>query len=219
MDSSFDILRGKLSHFVPEAAAPLLADWIIRENVKIRVAKERKTRTGDYRPPQNGHGHRITVNMDLSPYEFLITLVHEFAHMRVTKRYYTNGFFRKRVDPHGKEWKAEFRSLMEVFIKLSVFPGEILTALQNYLNDPAASSCSDLPLQRVLKRHNSSRSHLVHLEELPEGSSFQLPDGRIFIKQEKMRKNFRCVSVPGGRAYIVSPVAEVMPVSSQEDAA
>ena len=60
---------------------------------------ERNSRYGDYTAPRNGQNHLITVNHNLNKYAFLITLVHEVAHL-VT---YNN--HRHRVSPHGGEWK------------------------------------------------------------------------------------------------------------------
>jgi SprT protein len=38
---------------------------------------------------------------------------------------------------------------------------------------------------------------------------FKLKDGRIFRKQEQLRKRFKCVEVKSRRVYLFSPVAEV----------
>ena len=38
---------------------------------------------------------------------------------------------------------------------------------------------------------------------------FKLKDGRIFRKEEKLRKRYKCVEVSSRRVYLFSPVAEV----------
>ncbi|HAD34265.1 MAG TPA: hypothetical protein DCF44_07170 [Chitinophagaceae bacterium] len=44
----------------------------------------------------------MSVNGNLNSYHFLITLLHEIAHMLVWEQ------FRNRVKPHGLEWKHVF---------------------------------------------------------------------------------------------------------------
>jgi len=38
---------------------------------------------------------------------------------------------------------------------------------------------------------------------------FKLKDGRVFRKDEKLRKRFKCTEVKTKRIYLFSPVAEV----------
>lgn len=209
MDSPFDKLCIKLRNYLPEQTVSTIADWIIDDRVKVKVTKSRSSKHGDYRPPANGVGHQITINQDLNKYEFLITLVHEFAHLRTTRKYYYNRFFPKHVDPHGPEWKQEFKGLMHDFLQQGIFPEKIHTALLAYMADPAASSCSHLPLQRAIKQSDPDRQHLLHLEELPDNSVFRLSDGRVFRKLERRRKNYSCLELASGKMYIVSPIAEV----------
>ncbi len=209
MDSPFNKLCEKLRRYLPEQTVPTIAQWIIDDRVKVKVTKSRSSKHGDYRPPANGEGHQITINQDLNPYEFLITLVHEFAHLRTTRKYYFQRFFPKHVDPHGKEWKQEFKQLMHDFLEQQIFPELVHEALIAYMADPAASSCSHLPLQRAIKQSDPNKSHILHLEELPDNSIFRLYDGRLFKKIGKRRKNYSCQDVLNGRMYIVSPIAEV----------
>src|SRR5574337_89035 len=71
-----------LKKYIPEPAVPLIAEWIYHFNFKLKIKKARLSRFGDYMPPMNGKNHVITVNNDLNPYAFLLTLVHEIAHLR-----------------------------------------------------------------------------------------------------------------------------------------
>jgi len=38
---------------------------------------------------------------------------------------------------------------------------------------------------------------------------FKLKDGRIFRKEEKLRKRYKCTEISSKRVYLFSPVAEV----------
>ena len=70
-----------LVKYIPEAAVPTIAEWIIHYDFKLKIKKERNSRLGDYTPPREGLNHLITINHNLNKYAFLITLVHEVAHL------------------------------------------------------------------------------------------------------------------------------------------
>lgn len=198
----------QLTPFLPPGAAGIIADWIGATNCEFRIARPRRSKLGDYRAPYGGKGHRISVNNNLNPYAFLVTTVHEFAHL---KTWQIHG---PRVKPHGKEWKAAFRQLMIPFLAQRILPDDIHAALTTYLENPAASSCSDLQLSRVLAGYDGHTHRdygFVFLEKLSEGDYFTTRDGRIFRKAEKLRTRFRCTEVETQRIYLFSPIAEVLP--------
>src|SRR3954466_8161784 len=98
-----------LRKYIPEPAVEKIADWIVKYDFKLKITRERSTRLGDYTSPQNGSNHIITINHNLNRYAFLITLVHEVAHL------VTYNIHRNKVNPHGSEWKQNFRVLMQPF--------------------------------------------------------------------------------------------------------
>lgn len=179
----------------------IILGWLKEYNIHLRVARKRSSKLGDYRPPQNGRGHQITVNYDLNPYAFLITLVHEIAHLLVWERY------RNRVRPHGSEWKNTYAELMEPFFEMETFPGDIRSALKNYLSKSYAASGSDLQLSRVLRQYDPEQG--ITLEDIEEGSIFKLPNGKTFRKGERVRKRYRCLRLDNQRVYLVNPLAGV----------
>ncbi len=69
-----------LKKYLPDrAVGPCLV--LIRETgVHLKIVNQRVTRHGDYRKMPDGT-HQITVNATLNKYRFLITLVHEIAHL------------------------------------------------------------------------------------------------------------------------------------------
>ncbi|UPT65852.1 MAG: SprT-like domain-containing protein [Sphingobacteriales bacterium JAD_PAG50586_3] len=141
----YDRLLTMLKKYVPEAACPLLVNWLIGYQTKLIITAERNTKLGDYRAPFDGMGHCITINHNLNQYSFLITLVHEFAHLSNFILY------KNTVAPHGKEWKLEFKRHMWFFLQSGMFPPDVDKALRKYMANPAASSCGDVNLMRVLK--------------------------------------------------------------------
>lgn len=195
-------LENGLAKYIPPAAVSLLAQWVIELNAHLRITRARNSKLGDYRHPYMGEGHRITVNHNLNPYAFLITLVHELAHLTTWNKY------QNRVPPHGTEWKNEYKILMREVVRLKVFPQDIFDALVAYMQNPAASSCSDVDLLRVLRKYDTNND-FIHLEELPDDTLFSLGNGMVMRKGPKLRKRYKCFEVNLRRYYMVSPLAEV----------
>lgn len=196
-------LENALSKYVPQGSLDICVQWIVDHRIAMRISKSRNSKYGDYRPPDGTLGHRISVNHDLNKYAFLITFTHEVAHLVTWSR------FKFRVDPHGKEWKAEFKRLMTPFFDMGVFPRELVTAVQGYLNNPGSSSCSDLNLMRALSKYDRKADSWTLLEELGDEARFRVRSGRVFIKGNKMRKNYNCVCVRTRQLYTINPTTEV----------
>lgn len=194
----------QLRKYMPASAAPVISRWINDSGCVFRISRSRTSKLGDYRPPHGGKGHRISVNHNLNPYAFLITTVHEFAHLKTWNTY------KNKVKPHGPEWKSDFRQLMRPFIQSGMFPNDIQQAIVRYLDNPAASSCTDLQLYRTLKRYDVPGEPVQTVEQLPANTMFALKNGRVFQKKEKIRKRYRCIEVKTQRVYLFSPIAEVM---------
>jgi len=192
-----------LSKYIPEEAAPLISKWIDYYVCDFKISKNRDTKLGDYRPPQRGAGHKISVNYNLNPYAFLVTTVHEFAHLHTWNEH------KNHAKPHGIEWKTNFKKMMQPFFELDIFPMDIKKAIVSYLQNPAASSCSDLNLYKTLRNYDHKDPALLSVEKIPQHHSFIMKNGRIFKKLDKIRKRYRCVEVKTGLIYLFSPIAEV----------
>jgi len=192
-----------LHKYIPEKAVPVISEWIYKFDFKLKIKKSRASKYGDYRPPVNGQNHQITVNYDMNKYAFLITLVHEVAHLTNWNRH------RDTVKPHGEEWKLHYKMLMQQFLHPEVFPADVIAALRKYMSNPAASSCTDINLQRVLKRYDDRQSTVL-LEDVKEGATFVYNGTRHFVKGEQVRKRFKCKEVKTNRLYLFNPLTEVM---------
>lgn len=191
-----------LKKYLPEQSVNLIADWIVRYDFKLKIKKERSTRLGDYTSPRHGLNHTITINHNLNKYSFLITLVHEVAHL------VTYNQFKNSVNPHGTEWKQNFQKLIQPFLTTDIFPLEVFAALRKYMQNPAASSCSDITLLRTLKLHDAD-SDTIFLEYLPLNTLFLYNGARIFQKGERIRKRFKCKEISSGAIYLFNPLVEV----------
>ncbi len=205
-----------LRKYLPERSVDIIAEWIYKYNFKLKVKRSRSTKIGDYMPPHDGKNHTVTVNHDLNKYAFLITLVHEIAHLATWERY------KGRVNPHGKEWKLEYSRLLNYFLQNDkllneeekLFPLEISTALQKHILNPSAASTSDLHLSRVLKKFDSDPETL-QLERIAAGSTFRIAHSKTtlseekYIKGEKRRTRFRCIQVQSKREYLIHALCNV----------
>ncbi len=196
-----------LKDYLPPHTYDAVLAYLHQYKVHLTVARERKSILGDYRHRTVHHNHRISVNGNLNPYAFLITLLHELAHL-LTFEAYGN-----KVQSHGKEWKSIFGQLLAQFIQHNIFPDDIRKALLSSISNPAASSCADEVLLRTLKRYDAKNGKTVLVEDVPLDALFLTHDGKVFKKGEKVRKRFKCVEVKTGRLYLFSPVYEVSPLS------
>ncbi len=190
-----------LLEYIPTEAHALVSHLLTTDHLVVKVKSERKTRHGDYRQLPNGK-HQITVNSNLNPYRFLITLIHEIAHLEAYKNY---GRF---IKPHGKEWKYTFQHLMLPFLRPEIFPLELLPLLAKHFKNPKASSDTDTQLALALKQFNETNDK-TYVFEVPLGQAFKLYNGRVFKRGEKRRKRFECVEVKTSKLYLFNPNAEV----------
>lgn len=195
-----------LARYLPQGTYAAVMNYLHQHKVHLTIARERKSILGDYRHRTFHENHRISVNGNLNPYAFLVTLLHELAHLLTFERF-GNG-----VASHGKEWKATYSALLDQFLRSGVFPEDIQRALMQSLANPAASSCAEDDLLRVLRRYDQKTNGYILVEELPQDGLFRTEDNRVFRRGEKLRKRFRCVEIETGKVFLFSPVYEVTPV-------
>ncbi|RZJ34994.1 MAG: sprT domain-containing protein [Flavobacterium sp.] len=196
-----------LHKYLPEHAVKPVFALIVENSVHLRVVNERVTRHGDYRSLAGKH--EITVNANLNKYRFLITLIHEIAHLVAFEK------FGRRIKPHGSEWKLTFQRLMIPFIRPEIFPASLLPLLARHFKNPAASSDTDATLSLALKQFDPVNDK-NYIFELPYGSLFRIHNGRIFRKGAQRTKRFECQEVGSGRVYLFNPNAEVELLTERE---
>ena len=192
-----------LSSYLPPNTFDGVLNFLHLYGVHLTIAKDRKSILGDYRHRTTDRNHRISVNGNLNQYAFLITLLHELAHLLTFEKW------GNKVQAHGQEWKLVFGQLLTQFVTQKVFPVALEKVLLQSIANPAASSCADEKLLKALKQYDTYTSHLVMVENITEGMLFKTDDGRVFKKGEKVRKRYKCVEVSSGKLYLFSPVYDV----------
>jgi len=185
-----------LQAHIPEPAIPYCLDLWKGSPFELKLSKSRQTKVGDFTSRGTKSHPRITLNHDLNPFQFLLTYVHEVAHLHVYLRY------GNRVDPHGEQWRTTFTELMIPLLWENVFPEEILHELRRHMINPMASSFSDARLTQVMRRFDKNASQFVVLLALPEGSIFKF-QGRYFMKGKLRRTRILCREMKSKRDYLV----------------
>jgi hypothetical protein len=194
-------LSDTLARYIPEHAVKPVFELIVANQVHLKIVNERQTRHGDYRRALNGK-HEITVNASLNRYKFLITLIHEIAHLVAFEK------FGRNIKPHGEEWKITFQRLMVPFIRPEIFPQHLLPLLARHFRNPSASSDTDTTLSLALKQFDQPTDK-NYVFEIPYGSVFRISNGKIFKKIAVRIKRFECMEISTGKTYLFNPNAEV----------
>ena len=180
---------------IPAPAVEYCFNLWLKYRFAFKLRKTRITKVGDF-TFRTGHTPLITVNADLHPYSFLITYIHEVAHLEV------HTVFGHRVEAHGDQWKETFQELMIPVLNTDIFPEDLLMVLTRHMASPKASSFSDSELTAALRKFDKNQASIVLLSQLPEGSVFGL-HGRWFKKGKPKRTRVMCREVNTKRDYLV----------------
>lgn len=191
-----------LEKYLPSHAVEPCFELIKANHVHLKIVHERQTRHGDYRKDVQGF-HLITVNANLNKYRFLITLVHEIAHLVAFQKY------GRHIKPHGVEWKHTFQRLMVPFIRPEIFPNSVLSLVANHFRNPTASSDTDARLAYALKQFDERKPDVYFIHEVPNGSLFRIKNGRIFKKIGLRVKRYECLEINSRKTYLFNANADV----------
>lgn len=173
----------------------------------FKVKAPRSSKLGDFRYSKDQELQTITLNADLNPYQFLLTFIHEIAHLRAFIRHGV------RHEPHGKEWKFLFKQLLEPLLEESIFPIDLLVPLRIHMKNPSASSAKDLFLMKEMSKYDTKNkaNPFSFLADLGPETRFELA-GRRFTKKESRRTRVLCVEMESGKKFLVSRLAKVIPL-------
>jgi len=188
-------IEGILSQHVPPAAVGYCTQLWEKLPFDFKLRKSRLSKVGDF-TCRSGQSPQITVNRDLHPFLFLMTYVHEVAHLHVHQ---AHGF---KAEAHGEDWKTTFQTLMAPLLLAEIFPDPLLTGLKKHMASPKASSFSDAELTHLFRSVNERERNAVLLSQIPEGSIFHL-HGRWFKKGKLRRTRVLCREVKTKRQYLV----------------
>ncbi len=192
-----------LDHFPPKVAEYCFDLWD-EHKFEFIVSKKRDSKLGDFRFSPT-KGFQITVNHNLNPYAFLVTFLHEVAHLVTYQRH------KNRVNPHGQEWKHAFGELFEPILDPEMLPENLIPVLKAYLQNPVATSNGFTPLVEILKTYDEVNEAIILLFNLPEDSLFQLKN--LLLKKGKLRRTrYICQEVRTGKLYLVAKNAQVHPI-------
>ena len=194
-------MQKTLAKYIPHQAIDPVFGLIKTFRINLKIVNERKTRHGDYRKMPDGR-HQITVNTNLNSYRFLITLIHEIAHLVAFKKY------GRAIKPHGREWKYTFQHLMLPLLRPEIFPDQLLPLLARHFKNPKASSDTDAQLSIALKAFDPANDK-NYIFEIPQGSLFRIYNGKVFKKGNRRVKRYECIERDTGRMYLFQPNAEV----------
>ncbi len=193
------IMKSTLEKYLPNLAVNQVDDLLRQHPCKLKIVNNRKTKHGDFRKLPSGL-YQITINNDLNHYRFLLTLIHEIAHLVTHKE-------KGRVKPHGIAWKQNFQHLMLPFIHPEIYPTEILPFLANYLKNPKASTDADVHLSLALKQYDEKNGN-SYIFEIPIQSKF-VHNKRIFERGNKRRTRYECIEIATKKRYLFHQNAEV----------
>ncbi len=194
----------KLADYLPEGTYEPVLHYLNFYKVHLTIAKSRDSILGDYRHQIDTKNHRISVNGNLNKFAFLVTLLHELAHLLTYEK------FGRRTQAHGREWKNIYGKILAQFIEKKVFPDDIEKELQRTLNNPGASTCAEVGLQRILYQYDEKKNGHFLVEQIPDGKTFRISDGREFIKGPKRRTRYVCKEISTGKSFLFSGVYEVV---------
>lgn len=191
--------------YLPDTAVSYCFELWNEHKFKFKITRPRQSKLGDYCYRRDS-GHQITVNANLNPYSFLVTYIHEVAHLQTFKQY------GNKPEPHGKEWKQHFRNTFQPLLKAHILPNELILTLNEYLKNPAATTQGAKPLVNALRKYDVNVDvDKIVLMQLEKGVDFEL-NGKIFTKGDLRRTRFLCTARQTGKRYVVSTHALVTKV-------
>lgn len=195
-------MKSKLANYIPDNSREYCLDQCDQYDFDLKIVKNRSSKSGDYKYSTKSKKHIITINKDLNPYTFLLTFIHELAHLKANLDY------GRKIKPHGKEWKTCFTDLAKPLLIADIFPLEILSALNNYFVNPKASTFSDDVLVEILRKYDKHTDGLVNLSQIIHDAEFTLRH-REFIKGVKKRTRYVCKDVLTRKNYLISGIVRV----------
>ncbi len=200
----FEKVQSILQQHVPSQALNYCLELWYFYKFDFKIRKSRLTKIGDF-TFRTGKTPRITVNQDLDAYLFLITYIHEVAHLEVHEKH------GNRIEAHGNEWKHSFQELLAPLLTKEIFPEDLLAGLQEHMQDPMATTFSDPGLMKVFRKYDLKSASITFLSDIPAGSTFSLR-GRWFTKGEIRRTRVLCQELKSKKKYLVpidAPVENV----------
>jgi SprT protein len=189
-----------LDSYIPRETTPLISRWLDGHSLTIQLKRPRRSKLGDFRAASGGKAPCISVNIDLRPHQFLVTLTHEIAHFL---NWSENGRF---VAPHGPQWKACFGRLLTELSTVSTLPDALRAALRNHAGKPKSATHYDQAFATAIAAADGDET--LRLDDIPTGGFFKFRE-RLFRKIKSNRTRCRCIEVNTRIEYRISRIAPV----------
>jgi SprT protein len=193
-------------HLVPylgEKAAAFIDEHTRDIKFHLKITKPRDTKFGDYRPSYQQKKQQITINGNLDRYSFLITLLHELAHLYVQEK------LTKKHLPHGPEWKNTFSQLLRVAVNHDLFPPEAADRIKHfYIEKQLFTQTSRNKIQTALDL-SLGKIPAIKLEHIPVEKKVLLDNGMTVVKIKQLRTRCLCRCLDDNRMYYINKYIEV----------
>jgi SprT protein len=191
-----------IKDFFPEQAIDYVAKQIISLNFRLVVSKKRFSKLGVFKPSRTSDKHIISINGDLNNDLFYLVYLHEVAHLIVWNNY------KRRVAPHGNEWKEQYYKILVHSINNNFFSDEIKQFVAKSLSKPNFHNTVTRDLYRI-EKDSTENNNLLRVKDLPDNCTFTLLNKRNFKLIQKIRTRYKCQDLNNGRFYLVHSLAEV----------
>ena len=188
-------------NYIPAGAQPYCKALKEKYVFKLILKRSRLTKLGDFRVNRTSGEYSVSVNRDLNPYQFLITFIHELAHLKVAEDH------PRSAKSHGQEWKNAFKELLQPVLTENVFPEPLYSVLKKHMINPKAAAGSDPKLWNALKEFDDKQES-YQLNALEDGSSFIFRK-KHFTRIKKRRTRILCKDVSSNRLYLIPGIADI----------
>jgi SprT-like family protein len=197
-------MREVFEKYVPTNSIDYCVNVSSKYDFELNLSFNRKSKFGHYKYWPLSSSHTISINKGLSQPLFLITFIHELAHLDVMLVY------GQKVKPHGLEWKRAFRKLLAPLLSKTIFETTLLAALANHLKSPKASLSADPVLWNIL--FHDSKVNSFSVKDIEVGNSFIFKN-RVFKKIKTRRTRALCYESRSGNNYLIPLLAKIDKVS------
>lgn len=193
-------MRELFEKYLPTNSINYCVNVSDRYDFELKVSFNRKSKFGHYKYSPTSKLHSISINKGLSKPLFLITFIHELAHLQVMIKY------GRGEKPHGQKWKRAFTTLMLPLLNPAIFEDKLLSILANHLKNPKASLSADSSLWSILFPETSP--NLLSVEDIDIGNYFVFKD-RVFKKVKTRRTRALCYESKSGNNYLIPLLAKI----------
>lgn len=204
-----DQIKEGLAKYLPENSLDLVCSFLPKKNLELSIVNDRTTKLGDFRPASRScYFHRISINKGLNPYSFLLTLLHEIAHLYVFEKYGV------RVKAHGCEWQLEYTGLILPFLEQHLLPDDLHHALFKHFPFPTATSYSDKNLEEILRNYDGEKKKLL-LQDIFDNEQFVF-NGEIYKRLHRLRSFYKCIRMMDKKPFRIHALAPIQLLKTEE---